>query len=181
MEKLVFALVTTARKLKPYFQAYTIVVLIEKRLRRAISSPEAVGQMALWVIEMSEFDIRYHPRTTIKGQVLANFVAEFTHEKQGTEGNSQWRIHTDRSANKHAGGVGIVLRSPEGDEVDWMVHLDILITNNETKYEALIARLDLARAAGASSAIVHCDSQVVTSQINGGYECRGKRMKEYLE
>ena len=78
MEKLAFALVTTARKLKPYFQAHTIVVLTDKPLRRAMSSPEAAGQMALWVVELSEFDIRYHPRTAIKGQVVADFIVEFT-------------------------------------------------------------------------------------------------------
>ena len=78
MEKLTFALVTAARKLKPYFQAHTIVVLTDKPLRRAMSSPEAAGQMALWVVELSEFDIRYHPRTAIKGQVVADFIVEFT-------------------------------------------------------------------------------------------------------
>ena len=57
MEKLAFTLVTTARKLKPYFQAHTIVVLTDKPLRKAISSPEAVGWMALWVVELSRFDI----------------------------------------------------------------------------------------------------------------------------
>ena len=57
MEKLVFALVTMAWKLKPYFQAYTTVVLTDKSLRRAISSPEAAGWMALWVVELSKFDI----------------------------------------------------------------------------------------------------------------------------
>ena len=57
MEKLAFALVTAAQKLKPYFRAHTIVVLIDKPLRRAMSSPEAIGWMALWVVEFSEFDI----------------------------------------------------------------------------------------------------------------------------
>ena len=33
MEKLAFALVTTARKLKPYFQAHTVVVLTDRPLR----------------------------------------------------------------------------------------------------------------------------------------------------
>ena len=59
MEKLVFALVTAARKLKPYFQAHTIIVLIDRPLRRAMSSPEASGRMALWIVELSEFDIQY--------------------------------------------------------------------------------------------------------------------------
>ena len=75
MEKLIFTLVTAARKLKPYFQAYTVIVLTDKPLRRAMSNPEATGQLALWVIEFGEFDIQYRPRTTIKGQVIADVIA----------------------------------------------------------------------------------------------------------
>ena len=59
MEKLAFALVTTARKLKPYFQAHIIIVLTDQPLRRAMSNLEAAGRMALWAIELSEFDIQY--------------------------------------------------------------------------------------------------------------------------
>ena len=61
MEKLAFALMTAARKLKSYFQAHTIIVLTDQPLKRAMSSPEATGRMALWVIELSEFDVRYCP------------------------------------------------------------------------------------------------------------------------
>ena len=57
MEKLAFALITVARKLKPYFQAHTIVVLMDKPLKKAMSSPEAARRMALWAVELSEFDI----------------------------------------------------------------------------------------------------------------------------
>ena len=59
MEKLAFVLITAARKLKPYFQAHTNVVLMDKPLRRAMSSPEAAGRMALWAVELSEFNIQY--------------------------------------------------------------------------------------------------------------------------
>ena len=78
MEKLAFALVTAARKLKPYFQEHTIVVLTDKPLRRVMNSPEATGWIALWAVELSEFDIQYHLRTAIKGQVVADFIVEFT-------------------------------------------------------------------------------------------------------
>ena len=61
MEKLAFALVTAERKLKPYFQAHTIIVLTDKPLKRAMSSPEVARRMALWVIKLSEFDIQYRP------------------------------------------------------------------------------------------------------------------------
>ena len=81
MTKIAFALVTAAWKLKPYFQAYTVVVLIDKPLWRATSNPKAAERMALWAIELSEFDIQYHPRTAMKGQVVANFIAEFTNMK----------------------------------------------------------------------------------------------------
>ena len=57
IEKLAFALVMAARKLKPYFQAHTILVLTDQPLKRAMSSLEAAGRMALWAIELSEFDI----------------------------------------------------------------------------------------------------------------------------
>ena len=67
MEKLAFALVTVAYKLKLYFQAHTVNVLTDKPLRRAMSNPEAAGRLALWAIELSEFDIWYRPRTAIKG------------------------------------------------------------------------------------------------------------------
>ena len=43
-----------------------------------MNNPEAAGRMALWAIELSEFDIQYRPRTAIKGQAIANFIAEFT-------------------------------------------------------------------------------------------------------
>ena len=61
MEKLAFALVMATRKLKPYFQAHTIVDLTDQPLKRTMSSLEAAGRMALWVIELSKFDIQYCP------------------------------------------------------------------------------------------------------------------------
>ncbi|XP_075645673.1 uncharacterized protein LOC142616774 [Castanea sativa] len=66
MEKLAFALVIAARKLKPYFQAHAIIVLTDQPLRRAMNNPEAAGRMALWAIELSEYDIQYQPRTAVQ-------------------------------------------------------------------------------------------------------------------
>ena len=114
--------------------------------------------------------------------MVADFIAKFTNvEGQGVEEYPQWNIHMDRSSNRQAGGAGIVLRSPKGDEIECMVHLDFPMTNNEVEYEALIAGLDLAKVTKAVSVIIHYDSQVVTNQVNGDYECKGERMKKYLE
>ena len=75
----------------------------------------------------------------------------------------------------------MVMQTPEGEKIECMIRLDFPATNNEAEYEALVAGLDLAKAAGAENMIMHCDSQVITSQINNDYECRNERMKKYLE
>ena len=113
---------------------------------------------------------------------MANFIVEYTQsECKGVEGLGLWSIYTDGSSNQHAGGAGVVIKTPEGDKIECMIRLDFPTTNNEAEYEALVAGLDLAKAAGAENMIIHCDSQVITSQINGDYECRNQRMKKYLE
>ena len=138
--------------------------------------------MALWAIELSEFDVQYRPRIAIKWQIVADFIAEYTQsENKGVEGYRLWSIHIDGSSNQRSGGAGVVIQTPEGDKIKCMIRLDFPTTNNEAEYEALVASLDLARAAGAKNMIMHCDSQVITSQINDDYECRNERMKKYLE
>ena len=129
-----------------------------------MSSPEAAGRMALWAIELNEFDIQYRPQTAVKGQIVADFIDEYTQlEGKGVEGHKQWSIHMDGSSNQHAGGTGVVIQTPEGDKIECMIRLDFLTTNNEAEYEALVAGLDLAKAAGAENMIIHCDSQVIMS------------------
>ena len=91
-------------------------------------------------------------------------------EDKGEENAAQWNIHTDGSSNRQVGGAGVVIQTSEADKIECMIRLDFSMTNNEAEYEALVARLDLARAAGAKNVVVHCDSQVVISQVNGGYE-----------
>ena len=78
MEKLVLALVTTAKRLRPYFQAHTIEIPIEHPMKQILHKLETLGRLVKWAIELSKFDIRYKLRTTIKGQVLADFIMEFT-------------------------------------------------------------------------------------------------------
>ena len=62
-----------------------------------------------------------------------------------------------------------------------MIYLDFPTTNNEMEYEALVVGLDLAKAAGTTSVVIYYDSQVVTNQVNGDYECKDKRMKRHLD
>ena len=78
MEKLILALVTTARRLRPYFQAYTSEVPTEHPMRQILYKPETSERLIKWAIELSELDIRYKPRTAVKGQILEDFIVEFT-------------------------------------------------------------------------------------------------------
>ncbi|XP_030939649.1 uncharacterized protein LOC115964491 [Quercus lobata] len=100
---------------------------------------------------------------------------------QGAEEILHWNIYTDGSSNKQAGGAGVVLISPEVNRIECMIQLKFSTSNNEAEYEALIAGLDLARVAGAKNMTIHCDSQVITGQVNGSYECKNERMKKYLD
>ena len=79
IEKLALALIVAARKLRPYFQAHTIIIPTKFPLKQVFQKPEASGRLAKWSIELSEFDIQFKPRTAIKGQALADFIAEFTY------------------------------------------------------------------------------------------------------
>ena len=74
-----------------------------------------------------------------------------------------------------------MIQTPEGDKIECMIRLDFLTTNNEAEYEVLVAGLDLVKAVVMENVVVHYDSQVVTSQINGGYECKNERINRYLE
>ena len=97
-----------------------------------MSSPEAAGRMALWAIELNEFDIQYRPQTAVKGQIVADFIDEYTQlEGKGVEGHKQWSIHMDGSSNQHAGGTGVVIQTPKGDKIECMIRLDFPTTNNE--------------------------------------------------
>ena len=64
----------------------------------------------------------------------------------------------NRSSNKHAGGIGVVLQSPKGDIIECVVLLQFSMTNNEAKYKAILTRLDLAKAVVASLVVLHSDS-----------------------
>ena len=78
IEKLAFALVTTFRKLRHYFRAHVINVLMDHPLKKEMNKLEAAGRLIQWAIELSEFDVRYQPRNAIKAQVLTDFIVEFT-------------------------------------------------------------------------------------------------------
>ena len=112
-----------------------------------MSKPDAAGRLIQWLIKLSEFDVNYRPRTAIKAQTLVDFVVEFTvkdDEPKDEEEHhaSRWTIHTNGSSTKNAGGVGIILKSPEGDIIKRAICLQYATTNNEAKYKAPLTGSD---------------------------------------
>ena len=102
-------------------------------------------------IELSEFDIRYKPKNAIKGQVLADFVIEFTSAEPAENTQTTidlyiWRLSVDGAANAQGSGVGLILTSLEGINIEYPLRFGFQASNNEAEYEAVIAGLNLAHS-----------------------------------
>jgi len=77
LEKAILTVVQATRKLPYYFQTHTVIILTQLPLRSILQSADYTGRVAKWGMILGAFDIKYMPHTSIKGQVLADFVAKF--------------------------------------------------------------------------------------------------------
>ena len=138
-----------------------------------------------WAIKLSEFDIRYRPKTAIKGQVLVDFIMDFTSvepakDAQTTTDLSAWKLSVDGASNAQGSGPGLILTSPEGIDIEYALRFGFRTSNNETEYEAVIAGLNLAHSLEVDQLEVYSDSQLVVRQIEDTYEAKSERMNLYL-
>ena len=186
MEKLILALVTVAQKLRPYFQAHTIEVPTEYPMKQVLHKLETSRRLMKWAIELSEFDIIYKMKTAIKWQVLADFVMEFTSAEPAE--NSQtptdlpiWRLSIDGATNAQGSGAGLIQTSPEGIDIEYALKFGFQASNNEAKYEAVIAGLNLSHSMEVDQLEVCSDSQLVVRQIEDTYEDKSEKMILYLK
>ena len=186
MEKLILALVTAARKLRPYFQAHTIEVPTEYPMKQVLHKPETSGRLMKWAIELSEFDIRYKPKIEIKGQVLANFIMEFisaepTENFQTPTDLPIRKLSVDGATNAQESGAGLILTSPKGIDIEYALRFGFQASNNKAEYEAVIADLNLAHSLEIDLLEVCSDSQLVVRQIEDTYEAKSEIMILYLK
>ncbi|KAI0497174.1 hypothetical protein KFK09_020396 [Dendrobium nobile] len=147
-DKTALALVFSARKLRPYFQAYAIRVYTNLPLKNILQKPEASGRLIKWSVELGEFDIQFLPRPDIKSQVLADFVVEctsYTSEKlpDVSPSSSCWTLYIDGASGSSGAGAGILLISPQKATLEYGLRLKFPAINNVAEYEALIAGLRL--------------------------------------
>ena len=174
IEKLILAMVTTARKLRPYFQAHTIEIPIEYPMKQVLHKPETSGRLMKWAIKLSEFDIKYKPKTAIKRQILADFVMEFTSAELAEDTKTTpdlpiWKLSVDEATNAQRSGAGLILTSPEGIDIEYALRFGFRGSNNEAEYEAVIAGLNLAHSMEVDQLEVCSDSQLVVKQIEDTY------------
>ena len=103
LEKVILAIVLGTRKLPHYFQTHTVVVLTQLPLKTILRSADYTGRIAKWGTILGAFDIKYMPCTSIKGQVLADLVTEFTEpeiEELLSDGNidENWLVRSPNIA-----------------------------------------------------------------------------------
>ena len=143
------------------------------------------------------------PRTSIKGQVLADLVAEFTEpeiEELPSIGNMDeklvgtisqyrlptWEVYVDRTSNHKGSRVGLVLMSPEKVVIEKSLRLDFSATNNEAEYETLLEGIAMVQRMEGKSIKLFSDSRLVVGQVKGEFEAKeefeakDERMQGYL-
>ena len=176
-------MIVTSHKLRPYFQANLILVKTDQPIKKSMNKPKVAGRMVQWAIELSQFDIEYHPRTAIKAQALADFIAEFTilEDDNAINKTEQWTIRTDGSSAQKRRGVGIIIVTLDGEMLKYGVQLKFLATNNEAEYKGILTGLRLRKTLGAKDLLIQSDSKLVIGQIKGEYEVKEERMQKYLK
>jgi ribonuclease HI len=183
MQKLVYAILMTKRKLRHYFDAHPITVVSKYPLGEVIQNPEAEGRITKWVLELMGQDITYAPRSAIKSQVLTNFVAEWT-EIQTPPAKIEhetWIMYLDGLVMKEGAGVGLVFISPLGVRMEYMVRLHFPVSNNAVEYEALINGLQIAVELGIKRLEIRGDSELVVGQVMKDKNCVDPKMAAYCQ
>ena len=146
IEKAALAVVFSARRLRYYFQSFTVIVMTDLSIRKVLQKPDVAGRMVRWAVELLEFDVQYEPRGPIKGQLYVDFVVELssaaTHQE---EAYFRWVLSIDGSFNQQGSGAGVILEGPNGLLIEQALRFAFKASNNQAEYEALITGMLLAK------------------------------------
>jgi len=175
VEKLALSLVHAARRLRPYFQNHDITVKTDYPIQKILQKPDLAGRMSSWVVELSEFNIRYEPHDPIKGQCLLDFVNDLQH----TPTEDQWTLHVDGSSNPKGAGAGIVLEGPNEILIEKSLHFTFKTSNNQAEYEAILVDLSLAREVGVKTLTCRTDSKLTVGHLNDEFQIKDRTLLQY--
>nr|GEU30922.1 reverse transcriptase domain-containing protein [Tanacetum cinerariifolium] len=146
-----------------------------------MSRPDMAGRHQKWSIMLGEHNIAYKPRTSIKGQILADFLNEMPgNASQGVSvavtQEEPWTLFTDGSSCVDGSGAGLILTNPEGVEFTYALRFQFAASNNEAEYEALVAGLRIAMQMGVKNVQANVDSKLVANQVLGTYVAKEDNM-----
>ena len=168
-----------------YFLAHIVYVLTEYPLQSLLKRSNFTSRIAKWGTWLGYFDIQYRPRSSMKGQVLANFIAEFSLKRElETVCHVEvrpWRVFIDDASNALKVGARIVIITSEGIRVKHSLRLGFKASNNEAEYKALLAGLRAILDLGAREVEVYFDSWLVINQVEGSFEDKDPQMINYLQ
>ncbi|XP_078158896.1 uncharacterized protein LOC144554452 [Carex rostrata] len=137
------------------------------------------GRMLAWALELSKFDITFHPQNLLKSQIFTDFIAKYS----GTpvELGGRWKVYVNGASSLQGAGAGVSLLRPQGEMLNYTLHFQFPITNNTAEYEALIVGLRLAKEVGARKVHLHSDSELAVRQLNE--ECRtiDENLRKYYD
>nr|GEY15387.1 reverse transcriptase domain-containing protein [Tanacetum cinerariifolium] len=129
-----------------------------------------------WRCKLGEHDIKYRPKTSVKGQILADFIVERPEDdtpntsiEEREELPDPWILFTNGSSCIDGFGADLIITNPKGMEFTYALRFKFNATNNEAEYEALIAGLRIARQIGVQNLQANVDSKLVANQVNGIY------------
>jgi hypothetical protein len=115
VQKILYVVLMTTRKLKHYFLARFVRVVSNWLLTRILQSKEAIGRIAQWVVEINQYDIEFIPWRAIKSQALTDFIVEWT--DSGLRGVDElpnhWVMYFDGSYTLKGVGAGVMLIPPK--------------------------------------------------------------------
>jgi hypothetical protein len=137
--------------------------------------------VAKWAIEFAAHTIQYKPRTTNKSQIIADFFADWgEHQYLPPAPNStHWCMHFDGSKMLGVLGAGVVLTSPKGDKLQYVLQMHFRALNNIAEYEALVHGLKLAKEIGIRRILHFGGSDLVVHQVSGEWDAKDANMASY--
>jgi ribonuclease HI len=181
VQKLLYAVLITSRKLRHYFQEYSISVVTDYPLSDILRNQDATGRISKWAVELGTLNIDFKPRTTIKSQALVDFMAEWRENQlpNPTERPEHWVMYFDGSLKLEGVGAGVFLISPTGEQLNYIMQIFWKVSNNEAEYEALLHGLCLAASLAIKRLLVYGDSAVVINQVNKSWDHNKEKMDAY--
>jgi hypothetical protein len=171
LEKIAYAVIMAARKLRHYFEGHRIRVITNQPLNDLFANREASTRLIKWGAELSEYVVDFERRSAIKSQVLADFVVDWTSPTQNPDEKipEPWIVQCDGAWCYKGVGISVVVTSPAGVVIRYAARLIFAnnehSTNNTTEYEALLLALRKMKALGQQTFIVRTDSKVIQEHV----------------